>query len=275
MERPSTHFQPYNEKLNPPFGIKPEEKEDDSSRRSSDSTRKATKNSQMTNTPSFTDAADPPDYLKEVYTWAYLNPKNIKLLDRPFVVSTLLFGNANRLIKSYLNEVPKGAKMLHLAHVYGDILPKLAQKISEEGQLDLIDIAPQQLAQAQKKLEGYPQVNLWQQDASLPYQKDYNVIGTFFLLHEVPSVIKARIVNNILQQVEKNNAKAIFIDYHNPAKLNPIRQILRLVNRFLEPFANEIWQKEIERFAQNPERFHWQKETFFGGVYQKVVVTRR
>lgn len=128
MERPSSHFQPYNEKLNPPFGIKPEKKEDDLPHTSSDSMREVTKNNQETSAPSFTKTADPPDYLKDVYTWAYLNPKNIKLLDRPLVVSTLLFGNANRLIKSYLNEVPKGAKMLHLAHVYERYSAKISPK---------------------------------------------------------------------------------------------------------------------------------------------------
>ena len=34
-----------------------------------------------------------PGYLEKTYAWAYLNPRNVRLLDRPFVVSTILWGN--------------------------------------------------------------------------------------------------------------------------------------------------------------------------------------
>ena len=33
--------------------------------------------------------------------------------------------------------------------------------------------------------------------------------------------------------------------------------------------------KEIAAFAGDDDRFEWRKETFFGGLYQKVVATRR
>ncbi len=32
-----------------------------------------------------------PDYMTEVYDWAYVNPRRAALLDRNLVVSTLLF----------------------------------------------------------------------------------------------------------------------------------------------------------------------------------------
>lgn len=222
-----------------------------------------------------TKPVDTPVYLKDVYTWSYLNPKNVARLDRNLVVNTLLFGNAHRLIKSYLAEVPAGSNMLQIAHVYGDMIIKLAQKISPKGHLDLIDVAPVQLAQAYKKLKHLDYVDMWQQDAKIPYHRDYDVVGSFFLLHEVPSDIKSKIVANMLDQVKRNNAKAVFVDYHNPSIFNPIRQILRLVNTFLEPFAFEMWEKDIKDFAAEPELYNWHKTTYFGGVYQKVVVTKK
>lgn len=48
-----------------------------------------------------------------------------------------------------------------------------------------------------------------------------------------------------------------------------------LVFRWLEPFANSLIDSEIRAFASNPDTFTWTKETFFGGLYQKVVATRR
>lgn len=43
----------------------------------------------------------------------------------------------------------------------------------------------------------------------------------------------------------------------------------------LEPFALDTWEKEItEWLPTNIETQHITKETFFGGLYQKTVITR-
>lgn len=216
-----------------------------------------------------------PSYLQEVYTWAYLNPKNVKLLDRNLVVHILLFFNANRLIRSYLQEVKAGNSMLQIAHVYGDMTPRLAKKIGPNGRLDLIDVAKVQLAHAYKKLKDFNYVDMWQQDATVGYHRDYDIVGSFFLIHEVPMKAKVAIIDNMLQQVEHNNAKAVFIDYHRPSTFHPLRPIMKLVNTFLEPFANELWEYNIQDLAKEPSKFNWTKTTFFGGMYQKVVVTKK
>ena len=41
-----------------------------------------------------------------------------------------------------------------------------------------------------------------------------------------------------------------------------------------EPFAKELWRHDIADFAGEAGRFAWRKETFFGGLYQKVVAHR-
>ena len=68
------------------------------------------------------------------------------------------------------------------------------------------------------------------------------------------------------------HGKIVFVDYHAPAAWHPVRYILKLVNRYLEPFANALWANEIRHFAKNADNFVWRKRTFFGGVYQCVVV---
>jgi hypothetical protein len=70
-------------------------------------------------------------------------------------------------------------------------------------------------------------------------------------------------------------SKAVFVDYHNPAKWQPIRYILNVVNHYLEPFANALWKNELSSYASQAERFTWRKKTFFGGVYQCVVVEHK
>jgi hypothetical protein len=34
-----------------------------------------------------------------------------------------------------------------------------------------------------------------------------------------------------------------------------------------------LWRQDIRDFASEPEKYDWRKETFFGDLYQKVVVT--
>ncbi|RBB95664.1 methyltransferase, partial [Pseudomonas sp. MWU12-2115] len=62
-----------------------------------------------------------PDYMTEVYDWAYVNPRRAALLDRNLVVSTLLFLNDQRLMRRYLHQIQPGMRVWQVAHVYGDL----------------------------------------------------------------------------------------------------------------------------------------------------------
>jgi len=215
-----------------------------------------------------------PSYLSEVYDWAYLNPRNVALLDRTLVVDVLLFGNARRLMRAATQEIMPGQKVLMAAHVYGDFVNKLANAVGPTGQLDIIDVAPIQIAHARQKVGHLPQVTIRQADAAGPHDNDYDMVLSFFLLHEVPDGKKRSIVDALLAGV-KPGGKAVFVDYGRPSRLQPIRYILDFVNERLEPFAKALWKHEISEYAGEPEAYRWWKKSFFGGVYQKVVVNKR
>ena len=216
-----------------------------------------------------------PAYLQDVYNWAYINPKNIKKLDNSFIYHLILFGQGSRLMKMYLEEINEGSNVLQVANVYGNLIKHLANKIGNNGSLDIIDVVPYQLERAKEKLKEYNNVDMWVQDASTPYHRLYDVVGIYFLLHEVPDSIKKKIIENALKQIDENNAKVVFIDYHHPHYFHPVRPILLLVNTFLEPFANALWNREIKDFTNKSHLYNWNKSTIFGGVYQKVVVTKK
>ena len=218
-----------------------------------------------------------PSYLTDVYNWAYVKPKNIDFLDRPLSYHIILFGQGWKLMEEYLKEINEGTKMLQIAHVYGNIIPEMVKKIGTKGHLDVIDAVPYQLERLKTKLQGIPHSNveMWVQDASTIFHREYNTIGIYFLLHEVPNITKIKIIDNALKAIKETNGKLIFIDYHNPAAYNPVRPILKLVNTFLEPFAHVMWSKEIKDFANNADEFNWEKTTYFMGAYQKVVVTKK
>ncbi len=214
-----------------------------------------------------------PDYLQEIYYWAYLNPRNVKLLDRELVVRTILWQQHNRLQRLAFAEIEAGQSVLQSTCVYGKFSVNLAKHIGREGTLDIIDIARVQVDNARIKLQTYPQVTVHHADALQLDNTPFDVVLCYFLLHEIPDVDKHKAVNVLLNKVAPGG-KVVFVDYHKPRWWHPLKLITSLVFDWLEPFAKGMWRKEIQDFADEPERFSWRKEPCFGDLFQKVVATR-
>lgn len=212
-----------------------------------------------------------PDYMVDVYDWAYVNPKKAALLDRNIVVWVLLFLNAGRLMNRYLREIKPGMRVWQVAHVYGDLVKKAAQKVGPQGEFVLTDVTPVQLEHAEKKIGQHPWVRIIREDAAVfKDEKPFDLACNFMLLHEIPDEKKYHVVDRILESIGENG-KAVFVEYANPSKLHPIRPILQFVNWWLEPFSETMWKRSIKSFASHPEKYKWTTESIFGGVYQCVI----
>jgi ubiquinone/menaquinone biosynthesis C-methylase UbiE len=221
--------------------------------------------------------AELPAYMSEIYDWAYVDPTWVRRLDRNIVVKVLLFGNDRRLMHHYLKRISPGMRVWQVAHVYGDLVELVAKATGPKGSFDLTDITPIQIERANSKLAGLEWTRVIRADAgTFPGEKGqtYDLISSFFLLHEVPDHWKRAIVDNMLSQLPAGG-EALFVDYHRPARWQPIRYILKWVNRVLEPFAESLWNFEISHFASEPDKYEWRKETLFGGVYQIVSVKHK
>lgn len=214
-----------------------------------------------------------PDYLTTHYSWAYLNRRNARLLDNDAVVNAILLGNHRRLRRSALSEVAPGQRVLQAAHVYGCLIPELARRIGPSGRLDVIDLVPLQAALCRLKLRGFANTRVRVVDAAVAGGETYDVVNCFFLLHEIPDEQKCAVVNALLAQVAPGG-RAVFIDYHAPARWQPLRAFYRRLFDRLEPFAESMWRHEVREFARNANAFRWKKVTLFGGVYQKTVAYR-
>jgi SAM-dependent methyltransferase len=215
-----------------------------------------------------------PPYLRDTYTWAYLSDFGTRFFDKHLIVSAILWGNANRLIDSVVAELKPGWHVLQPACVYGDFSLRVAQAIGVEGRLDVRDIAPIQVGLTRRKLAGIAQANVAQEDAASPGKGPYDAVTCFFLLHEVPEDYKHAIVNNLLDAV-KPGGTVIFVDYHRPHGGHPLKPVMSMVFDRLEPFAKALWDREIQDYAAEQDAWTWEKETVFGGMYQKVVARRR
>jgi SAM-dependent methyltransferase len=221
-----------------------------------------------------TEAATLPDYLVDTYSWAYLRPRSLHLLDRHVVVNSILWGNYRRLVIAACHEFAPGDRVLQAASVYGNLSSRLADKVGDRGFLDIIDIAPLQVAHCQRKLAGRSNARVRVADATVVGEYGYDGVCCFFLLHEVPDLQKRRIVNSLLASV-RPGGKVVFVDYHRPVRWHPLRPVMAIIFRTLEPYAEGLVSSSIMGFAESPQDFEWRKETRFGDLYQLVVATKR
>jgi SAM-dependent methyltransferase len=215
-----------------------------------------------------------PDYLVKTYRWAYLTPTSLFLLDNPIVLTAILWGNLPRLVRAARVEFGPGQRVLQAASAYGNLSSELAAQVGPNGRLEVIDIAPLQVAHVRRKLSDFPQARARIADAAAPGGGIYDGVCCFFLLHEVPDDHKRAVVDALLASVGAGG-KVVFVDYHRARPWNPLRAPVGLVFRWLEPFALGLVHREITDFASAPEQFNWSKETFFGGLYQKVVAVKQ
>jgi ubiquinone/menaquinone biosynthesis C-methylase UbiE len=219
-----------------------------------------------------------PDYLQDTYWWAYLHPKALRFFEREWVVNLILWGNMRRLTQAVLQEmtVQPSSRVLQVACVYGEFSNLLAGHLGKtDSHLDLVDVAPIQLKNARAKLGGNSNVSYHHQDSSAMTfpsgQFDQTVV--FFLLHEQPEEVRRKTVEEAIR-VTRPGGKVIFVDYHGPKRRNPFRYVMKPVLTWLEPFAMDLWRRPLPAFMPKSVRAEQlTSETYFGGLYQKVVLT--
>lgn len=215
-----------------------------------------------------------PAYLKETYYWCYLHPRNVRWLDREMVVKIILWWQHNKLQRAAFSEIPPGCSVLQPAAVYGHFSKNLAQHVGTNGKLKVIDVAPIQVRNTSVKLAHYTQAEVCLANAAILDDEVYDVVLCYFLLHELPDDYKVKVIDNLLRKI-KPDGKLVFVDYHKPHWAHPIKPITSLVFDTLEPFAKTLWRKSIRNLASEPELYEWRQTTYFGGLFQKVVVQHK
>jgi SAM-dependent methyltransferase len=215
-----------------------------------------------------------PDYLHKTYYWAYLNPRNVRLLDREWIVRTILWQQHHRLARAAMVEIDPGQHVLQPACVYGNFSRALAEHVGPRGKLEVFDVAEVQVRNCHRKLAEYKHAVVRHQDILYLRDETFDTVCCYFLMHELPNDYKRGVVRVLLDSV-RAGGKVVFVDYHKPHWAHPLKPITSLVFDTLEPFAKELWDTEISEFADNDPRFSWRKEAYFGGLFQKVVATRK
>ena len=216
-----------------------------------------------------------PLYLKEVYGDFYNKAKLSSFFDKNWVQSLLTLGNNKKLTNALLKEIYPGAKVLQLGCTFGRQMEETATKIGVYGIYDVLDISNIQLKRCKEKFGNYySQVRYIQQNANTPVKKNYDMVVLYMLLHEVPHRQKAKIFQAALDSL-KEGGKVIIIDYHKPVIWHPLRWPVKLFNRLYQPFAEILWDREVDTFVKDKSKYIWKKTLYFGGFYQKMVVQKK
>jgi ubiquinone/menaquinone biosynthesis C-methylase UbiE len=220
-----------------------------------------------------------PDYLRLHYWWAYVHPNAVRVFERPWLVNLILWRNYQRLSEAALDalgtELP--GRTLQIACVYGDLTERLAGRAAAGGgTVDVVDVLPVQLDNLRRKLSpGAPVRPLLRNaaDLALP-DASYDRVLLFFLLHEQPEAIRRRTLAEALRVV-RPGGQVVIVDYARPNPWHPARHVWLPVLRVLEPFARDLWQRDLASFLPHPWRDHpLHPRRFFGGLYQMVTLTR-
>ena len=222
-------------------------------------------------------AAGIPQYLHDTYWWAYVHPNAVRFFERQWLVNLILWGNFARLRDTALDSLGETipGRTLQVACVYGDFTPRLALRVPHgEGSLDVVDVLPIQLTNLRRKLSANAPVELLHRDASDLGFADatYERVVLFFLLHEMPVEVRQRTLSEAMR-VLKPGGKLVIVDYHRPARWHPLRSVMKFILRNFEPFAMDLWEHEVSTWLPQGARVE-SKQTFWAGLYQKLIVTR-
>jgi len=217
-----------------------------------------------------------PGYLTRTYWWAYVHPNAVRLFERQWLVNLILWGNFARLRDAALDALGTrlDGRTLQVACVYGNLTDRLRARLTPAGSLDVVDVLPVQLENLSRKLCGDPRIGLIQGDSSaLDIESaSYDRALLFFLLHEQPEEVRRRTLAEALRVV-RPGGRVVIVDYHRPQPANPLYWPMAGILKTLEPFALDLWRREIADWLPAGAAQRVEKRTAFGGLYQRLVIT--
>lgn len=151
-----------------------------------------------------------PPYLVRTYWWAYLHPVGIRVFERQWLVNLILWGNFRRLRDAAVQEIGTGpgSRVLQVACVYGNFSEHVLERVGSGSRLDVVDVAPAQLKNLDRKLPPSPNLHLHLQDSTHLLFEDasFDTVILFFLLHEQPAEAKRESLGQALRVLKPGGA---------------------------------------------------------------------
>jgi ubiquinone/menaquinone biosynthesis C-methylase UbiE len=222
---------------------------------------------------------EPPRYLTELYWWAYAHPRAVRVFERDWLIDAILWGHYDLLRRQAIEAMGPdfSGRTLQVACVYGDFTAELLQRVElAGGSLDVIDALPVQIDNLKRKLGPKPRARVRLMDSGdLDYaDATFERAAMFMLLHEQPRDWRRRTLAEAARTLIPGG-RLVITDYARPDWRHPLRYLFPPVLWTLEPFALDLWREPLENFyAGLPLRLAEPRRTFFGGLYQLVVLEK-
>ena len=77
----------------------------------------------------------------------------------------------------------------------------MARLLGPRGELEVIDLAPIQVASCRRKLRNFPWATVRRADAARPGGESYDAVRCYFLMHELPEDYKRAVADTLLGSV--------------------------------------------------------------------------
>lgn len=218
-----------------------------------------------------------PAYLEDHYWWAYVHPRAVHFWDRQWLINLVLLGNYKRLCNAVLDGCQHSlpGRTLQVGCAYGDITPRLAQCVGENGMLDVIDVLPVQLDNLAPKLPHDARVKLHCMNSTALRFDDacFDRVVFFMLLHEQPAEVRRQTLAEALRVLRPGGTITI-VDYARPGRFNLFCRLWTSVLERLKPFASDLWSGEVEDWLPTDARVACvRRQRFFGGFFQILTFT--
>lgn len=220
-----------------------------------------------------------PDYLENRYWWAYVRPWAVWFFERGWLVNLILWGQYRRLRDAVLgvfSDSPLG-RTLQIACCYGDLTCHLHKRVTTYGgRLDVIDVLPLQLNNLRLKLPKDSGVNFMAMDSADLKIPDaaYDRALLFFLLHEQPQDVREKTLSEAIRIV-KPGGTLVIVDFGIPEKWHPVRYLWLPIQKYLEPFAPDLWSKDVSTWLPHGGAgLNISRASYFGGLYQRLVIRK-
>ena len=173
-----------------------------------------------------------------------MHPKAVRFFERQWLVNLILWGNYNRLRDAAINAIgsPLRGKTLQVACAYGDITPRMVQRMEPSATLDVIDVLPVQLGNLSAKLAPSDRIRLHcMNSAQLTFaDQTFDQVLLFFLLHEQPADVRQQTLQEALR-VLRPRGTLVIVDYSNPKWCGIFNILWRPILQIVEPFSQTLF----------------------------------
>lgn len=222
-----------------------------------------------------------PDYLEKTYWWAYVRPWAIRVFEREWLINLILWGWYQALRDRTLAIMggPLTGRTIKISCCYGTLEPCLAARVAADGgTLDIIDVAPEQLKNAARKIPAGlagSVVKLHHKDARTLGFADgtFDRAVLFFLPHEQPEDIRRATFAEAMRVIKSGGALYV-TEFGHAAWWHPLKYIWHTALRVLEPYASPLWSREITEWLPAGAAQTSEKTSVFGGFYQIVKIVK-